>query len=228
MIYLLTLVSAILVATPILAHFIRKGPSSKSEPPTSSLPEWSRLEAEKTVHDAERKAEAIITEAELEGIKLAAETKIGAQNFGEEYDKKLEHVLDETKKAFIEHLTQTESDYKKFITDLEQKSQASEAELQNQIKTRINELLLNLEQNMSGFLASAEQESTEAINLELKSARQLIDTYKQQQLTLIDENIVAVLERTLGLILRNKLTINDQMDLIFEALEKAKLEKFFV
>lgn len=108
--------------------------------------------------------------------------------------------------------------------------QTVQAEQQSEaiLKGKVNEMLLDFEQRLSAFLASSEQKSLDAINLEVKSARELIETYKKQQLSLVDENIIAVLERTLALVLRRHLKLDEQMDLVFESLEKAKEEKFFV
>lgn len=82
------------------------------------------------------------------------------------------------------------------------------------------------EQNLSDFLVQTQEKSTHAVELEMQAARNLIDTYKRQQLNLIDEQIIEVLERTLSLVLVKKLSLQDQVDLVNEALEKAKVEKF--
>lgn len=136
-------------------------------------------------------------------------------------------VKSEFDQKLAEETAKTSEMYEQFLKELQSKSLKSQSDIEESIKNRISGLLFNLEQNLSGFLSSSEQKSIEAINLELKSARQLIDTYKNQQLQIIDENIVAVLERTLSLVMRNKLTLQDQLDLVYDALEKAKTEKFF-
>lgn len=74
----------------------------------------------------------------------------------------------------------------------------------------------------------SQQRSVQSIELELKAARQLIETYKQQQLKVIDENVIAMLEKTLSLVLTKKISLQDQVELVYEALEKAKAEKFIV
>ncbi len=43
-----------------------------------------------------------------------------------------------------------------------------------------------------------------------------------------DENIIAMMEQTLSIVLAKKLSLKDQLDLVYEALEKAKVEKFVV
>jgi hypothetical protein len=47
-------------------------------------------------------------------------------------------------------------------------------------------------------------------------------------MNVIDENIMAMLEKTLSLVLAKNLDLKDQMDLVYESLEKAKAEKFVV
>lgn len=167
--------------------------------------------------EARQEANQIITQAETEGLKITSEAKVDKQVYQDELNKKISQGMDQ---ALVE--------FRNYLSKLQNSSVSSESQMEEVFKSRINTLLLNLEQNLSSFLTSSEQKSLEAVNLELKSARQLIDTYRSEQLALIDENIVAVLERTLSLVLRNKLTLSDQMDLVYEALEKAKVEKFFV
>ncbi len=45
---------------------------------------------------------------------------------------------------------------------------------------------------------------------------------------IIDENVVAILEKTLNIALGKKLTFTEQTELIYEALEQAKKENIFV
>lgn len=99
---------------------------------------------------------------------------------------------------------------------------------QSQIFAQTNALFEKFESTLSQFLTQTQSQSTKAVELELQSARSLIENYKASQLRMVDENIVAILERTLSIILAKNLTLADQMDLVYKALEKAKAEKFFV
>jgi len=95
-------------------------------------------------------------------------------------------------------------------------------------KEKANGILERFEKNLESFLTQAEAKSTQSLESELAAVRQTIETYKKQQLSLVDENIVAMLEKTLGLVLAKKISLKDQLDLVYEALEKAKVEKFIL
>lgn len=165
------------------------------------------------LHDSIKKSQAILAESELEGIKMAAETKLDTQKLEAEYQKKLE---------------ETQEQLMQYMAGLQERSKEFEEASQKAIQDRINQIFANLEERMGQFLITAESKTTSSIELELKSARQLIETYKSQQLKLIDENILAMMEQTLNLVLGKKLSLKDQLDLIYEALEQAKGEKFIV
>lgn len=165
------------------------------------------------LHDSIKKSQAILAESELEGIKMAAETKLDTQKLEAQYQKKLE---------------ETQNQLVQYMAGLQERSKEFEQASQKTIQDRINQIFANLEERMGQFLIAAESKTTSSIELELKSARQLIETYKSQQLKLIDENILAMMEQTLNLVLGKKLSLKDQLDLIYEALEQAKGEKFIV
>jgi intergrase/recombinase len=210
----------------------RKVEEQPNQPPATSnpqpaSPELAFKEAQDIIRDASKKADSIVTGAELQSIKIAAESSLDTNLFNKEYSEKIEKTITETQKQYLDQLEKIITAHREFIKTLEQKSITSQQDTENMMKARINELLFSLEQNLTSFLNSSEQQSIESISLELKSARSLIDTYRTQQLQLIDENIVAVLERTLSLVLKNKIDLKGQLDLVYEALEKAKVEKFF-
>ncbi len=140
--------------------------------------------------------------------------------------KQSETALTQTAADVQESLTKTQAGFAQFLEDLKTTINQSQNTSQELIKQQVNQQFERFEQNLTDFFAHTEQQSTKAIELEVKSARQLIETYKSQQLALIDENIIAMLERTLSLVLSKKLSLKDQMDLVYESLEKAKAEKF--
>lgn len=180
------------------------------------------------LHSAWKKADDILAEEKK------FELKLFEKRFQDQLDQlalqissSLEQAVLKIEDNFSKNLEITRGKHDTFVSNIEKQTLQWQDKLKDQMNSKVNSLLLNFEENLTNFLARAEQESLESINLELRSARQLIDSYKSQQLSLVDENIVAVLERTMNLVLNQKLTLKDQIDLVYEALEKAKLEKFF-
>lgn len=200
---------------------------------------FTSLPDTQVMHSAQIKAQDIISQAEVESIKLATDKEFELKLFETHFNEKLEQAITSINSSleqalakletnFSHNLDQSYTKHETFISDVEKHTLEWQDKLKDQMNSKVNSLLINFEENLTSFLARAEQESLESINLELKSARQLIDTYKSQQLSLVDENIVAVLERTMNIVIKQKLSLKDQLELVYEALEKAKVEKFLV
>ncbi len=160
-----------------------------------------------------QKSQDIIGSAEMEGIKIE-----------EEYSKKLSQLVLEAQQA----IAASSAQIMKYMEDLKNRNSGFEEAINKVFEQRINQMFGRLEEKLSDFLISTEQKTTESIELELKASRNLIEGYKTQQLKLIDENIIAMMEQTLNIVLAKKLTLKDQLELVYEALEKAKIDKFIV
>lgn len=177
-----------------------------------------------TLHSSIAKSQDMLGQAELDSIKVMAEGRVMTQKMEEEYKKKLSEIIKQTE-------TSINNSYKQliqFMAELQKAGSESQQMSQNLAQARVNKLFDSLEQRLSDFLVETSQKTTSSIELELKSTRALIDTYKQEQLKLIDENILAMMEQTLSLVLNKKLSLEDHLDFVYEALEKAKVEKFIV
>ncbi len=206
--------------------FSKKAAPVVSSPPASA-PDWAIHESQTLLYGAQKKAQNILAQAELEGIKMASESGAGIKQYEAEYNQQLASQIKVAEGNFEASLKQLTAQYAQFTTQLQGQTQNTQAAVEELVKTHINEILLNLEQKLMDFLTQSQQKSSEAITLELKAAQDMIENYRTQQFKLIDDNIVAVLERTFSLVLQKKLTLEDQLDLVYDALEKAKAEKFF-
>lgn len=180
------------------------------------------------LYRAMKKAQTIIGNAELEGIKVGAQNRLAEKKAETLFENQLSVSRSELEKEMSLQVNKTYSEYIKFLDALKEQNNQIQAVNQEAIKQRANTIFDKFEQNLGTFLTSTEQKSVQSIELELRSARQLIETYKTQQIAIIDENIISILERTLTLILAKKIPLKDQMDLVYEALNKAKVEKFVV
>lgn len=185
--------------------------------------------------EAIKKAENIIAIAELQGLKIATSDKLSTKDTRDKFTKSLEEVTQRSVNSLSEFaatsqqsIIKSESDFKTYLDSLSKQASQSTTHAETQIEQKVNSLFEAFEQNLSNFLTQSQSQSVKAIDLEMQAARQLIQTYKQQQFKLIDENIVAMLEQTLSLVLAKKMSLKEQMDLVYESLEKAKAEKFII
>ncbi len=174
--------------------------------------------------DTRQKGMQILHAGELAESEVIASGKYAAAKLEEDFNNQLENLLFTSTKT----ITASQERLIKFMEDLQKRSEEFEEASRKVGEQRINGLFENLENRLSEFVLSAEQKTTSSIELELKAARSLIETYKEQQIKLIDENVIAMMEQTLNIVLGKKLSLKDQLDLVYEALEKAKVEKFVV
>ena len=177
----------------------------------------SRQSEDVTLNEARKKTLDILDQAVIKAEQIignAVQTQMRITSTQSTIDIELKEAVekrfDQALRTYVEYLNSIKEDASKNLA------------------AQTQQVFDRFEQNLSDFLVQTQEKSTHAVELEMQAARNLIDTYKRQQLNLIDEHIIAVLERTLSLVLAKKLSLSDQVDLINEALEKAKIEKFIV
>ncbi len=185
----------------------------RPQTPIESLTEQDRALFDQSI----KKSQDIISQSEVESTKLISEVQTVTTQLEQDYRQKLDA-----------NLAASEKQFEQYLADLKTKSEHFQTAAEQGIEQRLNAWFEQLENRISEFLVQNEQKTVESIELEMRSTRQLIETYKTQQLSLIDENIVAMMEKTLSMVLNKKLTLKDQVDLVYESLEKAKVEKFII
>lgn len=195
----------------LLAYLREYNLRQKAQNEGSKFLESIKQKGLETLHQSIAKSQDLLGEAELEGI------KIGAQ-----YNKKLSEIIEQAETSINNSYTKL----LQFMEELQKKASESQQMNEKMAQERVNQLFERLEERLSDFLVETSQKTSTSIELELKAARALIDTYKEEQLKLIDENILAMMEQTLSVVLGKKLSLKEQLDLIYEALEKAKADKF--
>lgn len=176
------------------------------------------------IYSAMKKAQTITQSSELTGIKIIASAEIDKKKIEKETMQSIHDASYEAKEA----IAQAQGVFTDYLQQLSQQATTQSSESEKIVKDRINKLFDNFEQSLSSYLTNTQQQSVRAITLEVQAARQLIETYKTEQFRLVDENIVAMLERTLSLVLVKKMTLKEHVDLVYESLEKAKVEKFII
>lgn len=202
---------------------------------TSSKQEEAPDEKTLVFHQAIQKAQTILGETQFQGNKIVESSGLQTQKIEEKLNQEIDRdikKLDEfnqKQQQFLEaQVSKASKSYEEYLDDLRKLINQAQQDNQQVVRAKVNEIFEGFEQNLTDFLTRTQERSVQAVDLELRASRQLIDTYKLEQIKLIDENIIAMLEKTLSIVLNKKLTLKDHADLVYEALEKAKVEKFII
>lgn len=198
---------------------------------TQKLGDGSTFFTEKLEKTYQENLQGALSEVQKDEVRLNAQATRQFASLEEAFKEHL-NAFETTIKSQMDLTNQkilaSEQNYEKFLQNLSTVSQKTQFESIEGAKVKVDKLFEDFEVKLADFLLQSEQKMMLAVDLELRSARQLIDTYKVQQMNVIDENIMAMLEKTLSLVLAKNLDLKDQMDFVYESLEKAKAEKFVV
>ncbi len=174
--------------------------------------------------ETKQKSIELLNAAQMAETNILSESHFASKKIAGEFKIQLQSLINISQTS----ITSSQDQLIKFMGDLQKRSVEFEEASRSATEKRISQTFERLETRLSDFLIKTETSTTSSIELELKASRELIETYKTQQLKLIDENIVAMMEKTINIVLGKKLSLKDQLELIYEALEKAKVEKFII
>ena len=146
----------------------------------------------------------------------------------DEFQRTLENETERLLRGVQTKANRAEDDFTQFLADLRTRSQQNQELLDAVKKERVENLFKSLEDNVVKVIDQTVNQTLTTIQQELDASRKFVTQYSEKQLTVIDQNLIDLLERTLSLVLIKKLSLRDQLDLVYEALEKAKVEKFLV
>jgi F0F1-type ATP synthase membrane subunit b/b' len=215
-----------------------------------------RARTEGIIQNAQTKANDILADAEKKGIAiLASEESTGKQLSGE-YSQKLTQIETEFKTELAKNAKQAVGKLDELLTQASHSmndhiSQSDKAfsEKTDGIKVQVDQIVsqftqhaadseklmaekstLMLEETKKMFDALGTQTRADIkkqLEGELTQAKLEIDQYKQSRLKVINERIVDMLTDIVTVTLGKKLTLSDQSELVYQALEEAKREHAF-
>lgn len=167
------------------------------------------------LHQAQQKAQALLSKAELDSMKIASEGKFFTGKMTEEMGT-----------SFSQAAAEAEEKFTQYLKDLQVRTEQSNLLMENLTKQRVEDLFAQFEKNLSSYFTASQQKSLVGIEQELKAVQQEIQDYKTRQISLVDENITAILEKAFSLVLNKRLSLEEHLELVQEALEKAKADKY--
>ncbi len=189
----------------MVVYFILSNRSKQIAPTeeTGSEKNWDLL------HEAIKKSQAIVGNAELESIKQAALSQQQIGKFEKESENEMQLSVSEVLQTIKNETAKAGELYKKqLILQSEELKNLSEAETKKMLKDFHDQLEKNMLDVQNGFVRE-------------------LSEYKIRKEKEIDKNAETIVERTVELYLSKKLDRKEQMQLIFESLERAKAENGF-
>jgi len=124
-------------------------------------------------------------------------------------------------------LAKIEVAFAKQLTTLEKGLQNESTANRQELKTAMNKYLQETQIALHGLVEKAAVRIDDELAKELQTTRAEVETHKQAQMQKIDNEIATIVEKTIYKTLGKGLSLEDHLDLIYEALAEAKEEGFF-
>lgn len=189
------------------------------------------LEAEKRSNEilqtASQEAQKLLVDAELEGLSFIAKQKIEGRRVAQQHQERMADLIQAVNDRIKDQADQANLAYNRFIKDLEEKMTQDLNLKQASMDKRLDDFFGKAESLLESFVNDLQRRTQTQVDQEIGNAKKIIEEYQRKRLEVIDENIVAIIEKTLNITLGKKLTLADQTELVYEALEEAKKENFF-
>lgn len=188
----------------------------------------AEAKANSIIHQGVKTAQKMIVRAELEGISLLSKLKLERNKIEAWQQEQIRALLEEMRQG-SQNQTQTAAEaYQNYLISLEKRLEEDLAAKQKLMGDKVDEMFTHTQDLLDSFVDNLQKQTEVQIDKEIGRARRLIDEYRQKRLEIVDENIVGILERTLNITLGKKLSLTEQTELVYEALEEAKKENIFV
>lgn len=202
-----------------------------------------------TIKDAQEKSASVIAEAVAKSNELVVKAQEEQIEKVSEESKKLDELAKQFEQTVNDLEAKTNSELtgtaKEASESLETVAQTSQKALetmanesQETLKTLVatdrkvleektDTMINQSSQVFQQFMTQLSTQVREQLAGELDTAKKEIDIYKKERINTINEKIIDILEETLVATLGKKLSLKDEGEFVFQALETAKKEHVF-
>ncbi len=201
----------------------------------------AQLEAEHILKDSVEQARAIRTKAEMEAGKLLVDRKEENEHLRSEYVKQVEDIASDSKKLLHEQTQSTQRISQEIVGSLKKNMEEVDIVLKEQVaavkkvleqeRESIKKEFLVLSSDVKGeskkLLEDVRNHISEVIEGEMKEAREAIVEYRTERLSLLDKQIVELVEETARVALNRSISFAEHEEIIRAALMEAKKDGIF-
>jgi F0F1-type ATP synthase membrane subunit b/b' len=187
----------------------------------------SKHKSTEILQDALKKANEILSKAQKEGVEvLASEEKTG-KNLIEDYKKHLAEIERNLADALSHTIAAADDSYHEFAEEVGRKVESHLAENEKTLAERADKVVIEAEKTLTEVTSSVQKLVKTEVEHELESVHKEVDEYRRQRMRIIDERIIDMLEEVIKVTLEKKLSLAEQSELVYKALEEAKREGAF-
>lgn len=201
------------------------------------------------ITQAVTKANEVVAEAEKAQMKKVEESASMISELSKQFEEKIEKVeetatssLTQAAQSAETNLTQSAKSAETKMEEAAKTAQTSYTEMINQSQTamgkmmqddkqvlesKMNEMIGQSNQMFQQFMAQLGNQMKAQLSGELAKAKTEVEEYKKERVATMNEKIIDILEEVLLTTLAKKLSLKDEGEFVFEALETAKKEHAF-
>ncbi len=176
----------------------------KGQKPMDAMEKRANLVMEETekkghgiIYGAMKKAQEIVSNAEVEGIKTAASAKLRTTQFEKDYEERLSEAVDK-----------------------------SQREIEKIVRDNIAKSMAGFDLKLAEVISKIENERLKEAGAKSDATKAEIEEYRKTRLARLDDQIAKIVAETVIKTLDKKIDLNTQMQTIYDALERAKAENF--
>jgi len=194
----------------------------------------ARSQGLQIISEATKASQAMMSEAEIDAVKVVANGKLEFLKNQTEYEKKFFEILrnlnyavntdiDESRKR----IAGSEASVNNHIQSLNQTLASNQQTSQTYVQQATQEIMNYFAESVNHLLQDVQNKSFTQIDHDLQSSRQEIKQYQVQRMKLVEDNIMSIVERTVEIVITKELSLEDKVDTVYESFERAKVEKTF-
>src|SRR3989344_7799992 len=198
----------------------RRSSKNKGATPMSKAEET----AYEIIHEASQNAEDLVTDAELESIRMTARERLQSKELLTSYEHKLNLLLNELTNHLSHRGQEAQEEMEKFSQHLEDLAEEKVEATGSHVETQLENYFEDARGLMKNFTTDLREQTSTTLETELAQVRTEIADYKAHQLEALDTRIVDVVRQVLEGVTAQSLSLEEHANLIRTALQKAKSE----
>lgn len=225
LVYLIVFV--VLVQVAFLILLIRASKTSTMDNDEAREVDAAQGKSYSILHRAMKQANRMLVNAELLGIKSLTKTRMEGRQMTQEYRSHLDAVEEAMKKEFEDNARSTEESYRAFVASLQQTMNNTLSTNQTLLEEKSTILVSQTQELLNRFVSDIHQKVQTQVDAEIAAAREEVEAYKERRKRILNERIIDIVQDVTKETLGKTLSLADQSELVYKALEEAKKEHGF-